>query len=158
MFRRSIPVVAALATLVAPLAAFAVDTATVTTGPASAAPALTMPLILLLAVVLASVAAYRLRLTSVGRIVGTVLVAAVTAAGLAYAGAEITISGPECAKQTTKPFDPILPALLVSNCPNPIHILAIQLSCIDPPPPLQPCTVGQTLTNGESCLLPSCGA
>lgn len=158
MIRRSIPVAAAVAVLAAPLTASAIFTGQVTTGPAAQAPTLTMPLLFLLAAVLAGVAAYRLG-RAAGPIVGLALVAAVTfAAGLGYADnwTGIMIGGADCARQTTNSFDPSGPPMvLMSNCPNPIFILDIQLSCVDPPTP-QACVVGGTLANGEVCVLPSC--
>jgi len=168
MVRRSVVVAAALATLAVPFAAFAQPvTGTVTTGPASAAPVLAMPLIFLLAVTLAGVAAYRMRRRIPGRVVGLVLAAAVVAmAGLGYAKpATIMIMGSECAMQTTKMFFASgAPAILMSDCQNAIHILDIQLTC---PPDARnesalpfmalPCSVGQTLAQGESCPLPICG-
>jgi len=158
MLRRSIPVVAALVTLVAPLAALAIDTASVTTGPAGAAPTLTTPLIGLLALVLTGIAVYQLRRSAVGKIAVLVLVAAVTMAGLSYAGSpNVTVSGPNCARQAMQSYVPTSsPILLTNDCPTPIHILAIQISCVDPPPLSQPCSVGQTLASGETCILPSC--
>jgi hypothetical protein len=160
MIRRSIPVAAAVAVLAAPLTASALATGQVTTGPAAQAPTLTMPLLFLLAAVLAGVAVYRLG-RAAGPIAGLALVAAVTmAAGLGYADNwvnTIMIGGADCARQTTNSFDPSGPTMmLMSNCPNPIHILDIRLSCSDPPPPSPPCVVGGTLANGEVCVLPGC--
>src|SRR5512140_2447482 len=87
--RRSLPVTAALATLVAPLAAFAQFAGSVTTDPVGQpAPTLGMPLIFLLAVALAGVAGYSLRRGVATPVVALVLVAGVTVlAGLGYAGA-----------------------------------------------------------------------
>jgi len=159
MIRRSIPVAAALATLVAPLPAFA---QVVTTGPLQPAPTLAMPLIFVLAVVLAGLAVYRLRRYVAGPMVGLLLFAAVTVlAGVGYATSmfrSIMISGPACMRETMSPFmDHGPPTVLMSECRNMISILAIQSSCtMFTQMPQPPCSVGQTLANGQACTLPNC--
>ena len=163
--RRSIPVAAVLATLTGPHAAFAqLPSGTVTTGPASAAPALTMPLIFLLAVALAGFAVYRMPRATAGTVTGLVLAAAVLVAGLGYAKpATIMITGSDCAKLTTNTFGASgASAMLMSDCQNVIRILDIQLMCTERSrnesslPFLELCRVGQTLAKGESCALPIC--
>jgi hypothetical protein len=175
MRRRSIQIAAGLGTLVAPLATWAQATTSgfVTTGPLRApAPALGMPLIVMLAVALAGVAMYRLRRTVGGLVVGFVLVAVTVLAGLGYAimpPLPITISGADCMKATVNVFDPSTePTTLMSACPNPIQIVDIQISCgrdvflnsetntsgaIDMFPL---CKKGQILANGDACDLPTC--
>lgn len=161
MRRRAIPVAAVVATFVLPLAAFAQSpTGSVTTDPVqSPAPALSVPLMLLLAVGLSAVAVYKLRRTAARSIV-VVLVAAVTVlGGLSYAFLPgIDISGADCLKHKTNIFYPFIGFTpLTSDCQQPIRITDITLPCTDIPAPSQPCTVGQILDNGQTCTLPSCG-
>ncbi|HVN86038.1 MAG TPA: hypothetical protein VMW17_14455 [Candidatus Binatia bacterium] len=155
--QRWIPVAVMLGAIVGPLRAFAqLDQGAVTTGPASQAPTLALPLIPVLAALLACVAVYRLRLKFAGHISGLLLVATIVA-GFGYAGvATITIDGGACGKQTTNSYDPFAPPSLMNNCPTPIHILAIQFTCLDPPPAEETCVVGATLASGERCQLPGC--
>ncbi|HVN88116.1 MAG TPA: hypothetical protein VMW17_25005 [Candidatus Binatia bacterium] len=140
-----------------PSAVFALPTGAVTTVSLGTAPALTMPLLYLLAGLLAVVAVYRLRLSPAGQIVGAVLLTGVAVTAFVYAGgATVSVTGANCMKQTTTPFDPTVSTTLISGCANPIRIVDIQLSCDDPPPPSQPCTIGLTLNQGDSCYLPTC--
>ena len=161
--RRVLQVVVAVGTLVGPLAvvAHADLFGTVTTAPVGMpAPAMGMPLLVLLAVLLAGAGAYLLRRTGGGVIAKVAVVAALAAlAGLAYAnggmGTIYTVAGPDCGIAKTFTFDPLGPNELLSNCPNPIRIIAIQLDCNAPDPPGE-CTVGQVLSNGQFCTLPEC--
>jgi apolipoprotein N-acyltransferase len=155
--------VVALATLVAPLAAVAqVPNDNVTTAPLAAyAPVMGMPLLLLLAVVLAGVAAYRLRRAAGPAIAALGFVAALTVlASLGYATMVMTIlpvQGAQCGVPTTQPFNPMGGTTLVSHCPNAIRIISIHLetSCMFGMG-LNPCQVNQILVNNESCSLPLC--
>ncbi len=163
MHRRSIHAAAALTTLVAPLAALAQGpTGTVTTDPAHQAPALGMPLLVVLVIAIAGFAMYRLRRPAVRPIVGLILFAGVAMlAGLGYAGfVGVTISGGECTQRTVSPFEAVISAELMSQCPNPIQIVAIDLSCPGPfaptPPNVPDCSIGQVLFNGDKCSLPAC--
>jgi len=129
---------------------------TVTTAPVSVAgaPAMGMPMLAVLAVVLAVGGGYMLRRTRGGAIAKVALIAALTAlAGLTYATDGVVIEGADCGMQTVHQFVPL--HTLLSNCTNPIRIIDIQLDCqaLDPP---GDCTVGQVLTNGDSCTLPHC--
>ena len=171
MHRRSLHVAAAFGVLGVPLAAWADPTGSVTTSPIHQAPALGMPVLVLLAVALTAITVYRLRRTGGGRIVGLGLVAAVTLlAGLVYAFIPmITISGADCAKQTVSVFDPLEEeTLLTSNCPNQIQITNIQLVCdedvVSPNAgggsagvdAVAECFIGQVLANGNTCALLGC--
>ncbi len=168
MRRKSILVIAGLTILVAPLAALAQGpTGTVTTDPARQAPALAMPLLVVFVIAIAGFAMYRLRRPAAGPIVGLMLVVAVAVlAGLGYARPPgVTISGGECARETFSMFEAFGPAELMSQCPNPIQIVAIDLSCggpfapgSAPSPPVPECAVGQILSNGDICDLPVCGS
>ncbi|MBP1684031.1 MAG: hypothetical protein H6Q33_174 [Deltaproteobacteria bacterium] len=159
MPRRLLQIVGGLATLVGPLAtvAYAEFIGTVTTAPYVPAPAMSIPMMVLLGVMLAGGGAHLLRRTRAGAVGKVALVAALTAlAGLAYAnGNTITIKDADCGKQTVSPFDPGAPQYLQSNCPNPIRIISIEFTCEDPPS-LNPCTEGQVLNNGDICALPEC--
>ena len=153
--RRSTPVVAAMATLVAPVTAFAQGlNGTVTTGPAQHAPTLTLPLIALLAIALGVVALRRLRVR--GPIVGLILVAALLGVGSAFVSTTITITGAQCTMQTTNMFDSSVPTTLMSKCADGIHIISIEVPCSGGPVAGPPCTVGETLADGQSCTLPLC--
>jgi len=155
-------VVAALITLIAPLAvlAQAATNGTVTTAPLATAPAMGIPVLILLAIVLTGIAAYFLRPLAGRVIAGVGFVAVLTAlTGIAYAPPSLTmVQGGQCAMQTTQMFDPFAPNTLVSHCQNAIQIVSIQLgmSCETPCVVLSPCSVGQILANGEDCMLPMC--
>jgi len=174
MRRVLIDVVAACGVLVAPLAALAVPSGSVTTTPFHEAPAIGMPVLALLAVALTASAVYRLRRTAGGRVVGVGLVAGVMLlAGLVYADLPtITIDGAECMTQTVSVFDPLNDpeTLLTSNCTARIQITDIQRMCNERlvSPGVQPqvatfdmfpeCFVGQVLSKGETCSLLACVA
>jgi hypothetical protein len=166
MLRRSLPVTAALATFVAPLAALADPTGTVTTDPVHLAPTLGLPLLVVLAIALAGITVFRLRRAAVGPIAAVVLVAGVIAlAGLAYAINTIVISGADCMRQTVSVFDPGGSTALRSDCPNnSIRIIDIQTSCggvnhLSTAPTgittFAPCEIGLTLAHGDECELPT---
>lgn len=169
--RRSIHVAAAVGMVVAPFAAWADPSGSVTTTPIHDTPALGMPVLVLLAVALTVITVYRLQRSAGGRIVGLGLVAAVTLlAGLVYAFIPtITISGADCTKQTVSVFDPLdEETLLTSNCPNQIQITDIRLVCdqnvvlpnagggsagVDE---FAECFIGEVLANGNTCALLGC--
>jgi hypothetical protein len=156
--RRLFQVIVGLATLMGPLAAVAHAefSGTVTTAPYLGAPAMGMPLLALLAVLLAGFGAYLLRRRRCGVVAKVALAAALTAlAGLAYATDGVTIEGADCGMRTVHPFIPVGVHILTSNCPNAIQILSITVNC-DDPNPSTPCTVGQVLTQGQRCNLPAC--
>jgi hypothetical protein len=130
-----------------------------------------MPVLVLLAVALTVITAYRLRRRAGGRIVGLGLVAAVMLlAGLVYARLPmITISGADCTKQTVSVFDPLEEeTLLTSNCQNPIQITDIQRVCdqnvVSPNAgggsagvdEFAECFIGKVLANGDTCALLGC--
>ncbi len=162
--RGSLDIAAALATLVAATTALAQDsTGSVTTVPAHQAPALGVPLFIVLALALAGIAMYRLRRRSlVAPIVGLVLVSTLLA-GLGYAVSFVMISGAQCVQQTTSTFVPADPTELESQCPNPIQIVDIEVSCNPVEAPSRPdpntppaCAVGLILNQVKSCMLPRC--
>ena len=165
IIRRLPEVVVALVTLVTPLAALAQGAdGSVTTVPLALAPTMGIPVLVLLAVVLAGVAAYFLRRAS-GRVAAVIgFVAVLTGlTGLGYATMPmihmIMVQGSQCGMQTTQMFMPMTPTALKSLCPNPIQIVAIQGgmcfgdSLGSAPVFLTPCRVGQVLADGEECLL-----
>ena len=156
--RRVLQVAVVLAALVSPLAAFALTMGSVTTAPlGSAAPALAMPMLIALAMALIGFGAYRLRRRSAEAVARFALVAVLgLLAGLAYADGTITIQGTDCNMETTQPYLSSAVQTLVSLCPNPIRIVAIDPGCETPDPPVSHCTVGQSLSNGQDCILPSC--
>ena len=161
IIRRLPHAVVALATLVAPLVARAqaAPNGSVTTAPfAPGAPVMGLPVLALLAVVLAGVAAYFLR-RATGRGVAGLAVLAVLGGlvGLGYATLpSITIQGAQCATSTTQVYDAFFENTLVSHCPNPISIVSIQQTCTLVAGPGGGCRAGQVLTNGASCNLPTC--
>ncbi len=168
MRRRSIDVAAASVILVAPVVALAQGpTGSVTTTPVHQAPALGMWVLVALAVAMAGAAMYRLRRTGAGAMVGAILFATLTAlAGLGYATGfiVITVDGADCVQQATQTFNPIDAYKLMSDCPNPIQIVDIEVSCGgDNSPNSSPnidgipdCTVGEILWKGAACRLPEC--
>ncbi len=158
MFRRVLSVSTALMIAVSPVAFGQGLPGSVTTAPFGVgAPALALPLLCVLVVALVALGAYRLRRGGVGATVALVVVAMTVLATIAYAVIDITISGADCLKSTTNTYfgDP----LLISECPNPIRITDLQCSTSTLPnvPSFTGCTLGQTLNNGDSCVLPFCG-
>ena len=166
MRRKSRLVAVSLAALLAPVMALGqVPPGSVTTSPVNQAPAMGAPVLVLLAVVLAGVAVYRLRraATVVALVTAVTLLAALGSAVIMMSN--ITISGADCVQRTTNPFDPITLTTLTSNCPTMIQIVDIQFDCglgeIAPNAPtsavpIPSCEVGQTLANGDVCRLPIC--
>ncbi len=160
MFRRVLSVSAALMMSVSPAAFGQGLPGSVTTAPFGVgAPALALPLLCVLMLALALLGAYRLRRGGAGGTVALVVVAATMLATIGYAVIDITISGPDCLKPTTNMYEG--EPLLKSECQNPIRITALQ--CATTParpdvPSFPECTLGQTLNNGDMCVLPFCGA
>jgi len=156
--RRLVQVAVVSAALVSPLVAFALTSGSVTTSPLGpAAPALAMPMLIALATALIGLGAYRLRSRSAGAAARFALVAALgLLAGLAYADGTVIVQGTDCNMKTTQPYLSSAVQTLVSLCPNPIRIVAIDPGCGTPDPPASPCTVGQILSNGQNCVLPFC--
>ncbi|TDG11390.1 midcut-by-XrtH protein [Seongchinamella unica] len=73
--------------------------------------------------------------------------------------ADVTVDGAECASENTEPYDPSATGVrLVSNCPdNDIVISALDLEgCAAATPDADTCTTGTSLSDTESCGLPSC--
>jgi len=156
--RRLLQVAVVSTALVSPLVAFA---ATVTTAPlGQQAPALTMPLLVALALALIGIGAYSLRTRSVGVVAGLALVAGLSVlAGLCYANGGIFVQGPQCDVQTTQSYPNIEGETLTSLCPNQIQIVALECNDMhgsQAAVPPSSCTVGQTLSNGQVCTLPAC--
>ena len=162
MLRRSLCIPAVVTALVAPTPGFAQAVGNVTTAPAQVAPALAIPGLVLLVVMLTAGAMYLLRRPS-SRVITVFLLATVGFALVAYAnGAAVVVDGGECTATTTQTWDPLSanPTLL-SQCPNLIYIVALDFSCgprdgIDEAVVGDLCTVGLTLAPGQSCLLPVC--
>jgi len=162
LFRKILQGGVALAALLGPFAtvAHARFEATVTTAPYGvAAPVMGLPLLVGLVMLLAGGGAYVLRRTRGGGVAKVAFVATLTAlAGLAYAiipSPNIPLQGADCRMRTVHPFDASFEYALLSDCPNPIQILDINLNCEGLDPPSQ-CTVGQVLTEGQFCFLPAC--
>lgn len=158
--RRVFQVAVALAMLTGPLAAVAhaFVTGTVTTAPvAAAAPAIGVPMLVVVVVLLAAVGGYGLRRTHGGVIAKIGFAVALSvAAGLAYAtNAGIIIEGADCGMTAAHQYDGSMTHPLVNSCPNAIRIVSIDLDCILDPPP-SPCSEGLVLAPGASCGLPFC--
>lgn len=156
--RRSLQAAVVSAALVSPLPAFAVFMGSVTTAPVGQpAPALAMPLLIALAIALIGLGAYSLRTRSAGAVAGFALVTGLSLlAGLGYANGGIVVQGADCNTQTTLSYPSLYGETLTSLCPNSIRIVAIDPGCENSDPPVSHCTVGQILTNGQECVLPSC--
>ena len=154
--------------LVARGAALAQPTASgfVITGPVQGAPALAMPVVVMLGVALAAYAIIRLRRPVAATIVGLVAVAMLaTLAGLGYAGATsaVVIKGQDCFQVTNNPFNPdAAEPTLTSNCQELIRVIDFGATCDTDVAPhaafdsFPPCQKGQTLANGATCVLPTC--
>jgi hypothetical protein len=161
MLSRKMPRVGvALALLLGPLVAVAqpAPDSTVTTAPLWPAPAVGIPLLALLVIVLAVLGAYLLRRAAPGVIAKVVVVAALTAlagSGLARE-IQISVTGSDCVRKAVFPFTSGTGYNLISDCPISIQILSIDIPCGLPYLPPNPCQVGQVLGQGESCNLPRC--
>ncbi len=160
--RRSAQIAVAAAVLLSPFAAVAQFAASVTTDPAGgSAPALTMPMLVVLAIVLCGVAAYGILTRSSRTVAGVALIAGLSlVANLSHANLPIVVQGADCNTRTTQSYNPG-GELLTSLCPNAIQIVA--LDCSTPVAPelfledAAACTVGLVLANAQSCRLPTCG-
>jgi hypothetical protein len=142
------------------------DIGMVTVAPLStSAPAISMILLGLLAVVLGVAAAVILRRRSARLASGLIVtIAAVSLATAGYAAfVTVVISDDECSRPTTEDYPPNAGAqpTLNSQCPNPIRIIDIKVMCefeeVTSPQELPPvCEVGMILNDGNSCRLPVC--
>ncbi len=162
--RRLLQFAVAAATLVSPLAAWAQIAGSVTTAPVGQpAPALAMPMLVVLAIALVGLGFHQLRTHGASRAAGFALVVGLSLlAGLSYAGfsGAVVIEGGDCTTQTTHSYDPN-GATLTSLCPNLIQIIAIDAPCdgggqIAQGAAVTTCIVGETLANGQVCTLEGC--
>ncbi len=162
--RRLISAAVLAAAQCAPLSALAQGAGSVTTAPVQGAPALALPLLMLLAAALAVVGVRRTsRRGTRAAAAGGVLVLLLLA-GVCYGpAASVIISDAKCLRETTSPYDSTLFTILINSCPGLIRIVAIDPSCADTDcrsdtagVPSAQCTVGQTLSSSETCNLPSC--
>jgi hypothetical protein len=142
--------------------AFAQGESTVTIAPfGTGAPLLGSATLGLLAIVLAvaGAAILRRRPTALARALG-VMAIALSAATAYSALPEVVISGDECHQVTQELYVGRDSVLLRSECPNPIRVVAINLSCSDAHSAAAvekiDCSVGLVIPPGETCLLPSC--
>jgi hypothetical protein len=147
--------------LVSPLAGFAQVAGSVTTDPIRLAPALAMPMLVVLAIALIGFGVHTLRTRSAKTLAGVALVAGLSLlAGFSYAtNGGIFVQGPQCDTQTTQPYPSLYGETLTSLCPNPIRIVALDACGVESQvfgDALPDCTVGEVLTNGQGCYLPIC--
>jgi hypothetical protein len=165
MLRRLRQLAVAIAAITAPLTVSAQDGGSVTVAPlAAGAPVLGWPALGALAIALAVGAVLMLRRSRqpVAQTLG--LVTLVLTAAVGYAAiTNVIISGDECHQVTQKSYPPLKNVELQSQCPNPIHIIDLQLNCnrAEGEPPVQsvpdaPCEVGLIVPPGGSCQLPEC--
>jgi hypothetical protein len=147
-----------------PSAASAQISASVTTGPlAVGAPALGWPVLVVLAVVLASAAILMLRRVprSGARVVAVLALVLAAAAGRA-AVLSVIVSGDECGRVSEEAYSPENEIILENQCPNSVRILDLQLSCSDAhggeasQAGIPACEIGLVVPAGESCELPIC--
>jgi hypothetical protein len=114
----------------------------------------------MVAIAMVGIAVYRLRRAVGRRIVGLVLIVALTVlAGRAYAPLmTIAISDTQCTNLIVSNFDPTTPTVLTSDCPNLIQIVEIKDPCDFDGACVAfgPCKVGMTLAKGDSCMVPTC--
>lgn len=155
-------VLSAVAMLV-PFAASAQNGGSVTVAPfGTAAPAVAWPSLILLALLLGAVAFFILRRSRAVGATAVIMLALGAAIGVGYAAVlTVVVSGDECHEVTVKTYDSTADVDLVSECPNPIRIIELELHCNGHNDglgevPVPDCEVGLVLNNGESCNLPSC--
>lgn len=163
ILRKLVGVGSAVALLGVP---FSVMAQTVTTGPLGAeAPAIGLPMLVLLALALGGAAMFVLRRSSAKSMAAGAMVAVLgVAAGLVYAtSAIVEVSGTECEMVTVQAFSTDVNTNLKNSCPNPIRIISIDVSCTDrdvfgesSATPPAPCSEGQVLTTNQYCRLPRC--
>src|SRR5579862_4243925 len=124
---------AAIAICGSPLAALAAPTGSVTTGPLANAPTLALPLLVLLAVILAGLTMFRLRrsATTLAILAGLAVAASLLSIGIIYATptTTITISGGACNGTVTNPYDPTSKTFLTNGCITPIKIIDVTVDC-----------------------------
>lgn len=166
--RRTLSAALVSAALTVPMSAFA---ATVITAPATAqmgAPALGLPMLLVVTVILTGIGAWRIR-TSAGKTMAALALATglSIAGGLVYAIGTITIDGADCFRSTVSAYPSYLTSALQSLCPNDIRIVTIDPDCESmaqnacgaqgTEETFIECTEGLVLSTNESCILPDCG-
>ena len=156
--RGSLFVGTVVATFLTPLAALAAGT--VTTSPfGAAAPAVGMPMLVLLALALSFGAMYVLRRKAANATVRLAVVAtAALLAGIAYATMpSVMVSGDQCRMRTTQTWDSGYATMLENQCSNTLLIEAIDPGCdhLDAPS-LPACVPGQPLAADTACYLPEC--
>jgi hypothetical protein len=165
MFRRSQQIAAVVAGTLVPLTVSAQNGASVTVAPlGTAAPAAGLPLLGLLALLLAIVAVTLLRRDRTAVRFATVLFTVAMVAGVGYSlMANVVVSGDECGQVTVKPYDRFADLNLESECANPIQIIDLEIECngihketLVEGQPLPDCQVGLVLNFEEACILPSC--
>jgi apolipoprotein N-acyltransferase len=157
--------------VVAPLAALAQFPGTVITSPlGAAAPAVGMPMLVLLALALSVGAVYVLRRKAASTTARLALVAAaIIVASIAYATIpmpSVVVSGEQCAMRTTQTWNAATPTELDNQCSNALLIEAIATQCPEEDgtmgtaggkvDALPSCVPGQTLAAGAACDLPVC--
>ena len=166
MVKKSLWMFAVSSLLGLPLAALADTTGTVTVRPFGPAPALGLPVLIVLAVALGGIVAYRLRHHVVPRaVVGLLLAGFIGAAGIAYAVQIITVSNEDCAHVTTKTYDSSFSGELKNGCTTSIEVVEVD-PCAPAPLDVLPdetgsgltvsCEKGVVLDPGKSCGLPTC--
>ncbi len=155
---------AGIAAITAPLTASAQDGGTVIVAPfAAGAPALGWPALGVLAIALAAGAMLMLRRAGQPgtRLLGVVAVLLTAAVGHGAAN-NVIISGDECHQRTQESYPPLKNVDLQNECPNPIRIIDLQITCSSmdevpaeaAPDPL--CEVGLVVPPGGVCRLPAC--
>jgi len=160
--RESLFVATVVTTLLTPLAALA---GTITTSPlGAAAPAIGMPMLVLLALVLSVGAVYVLRrkaASATARLAG--MAAVIIVAGIAYATTNVVVSGAQCTMRTTQMWNAIYPKMLENQCSNALLLEVIDPDCNfltgsagAPLDSFPSCVMGQTLAAGAICHLPIC--
>jgi len=146
-----------------PIAALAVPIGSVTTSPFGSAPVLALPLLLLLAIVLAGITIFRLRRRGAAPVaIVAVGAALLVMAGVTYATVPIIVlSDVACNARVTNSYTPTTLTEVTNHCINPVKIVDITFSCNALPdtvtgeiPSL--CEIGQTLNPGSTCRLPEC--
>ena len=164
-FRSVRSFVVVIACVMAPLSLSAHNGGSVVVGPIGAsAPALGMPLLAILAMLLTVTAVVFLRrprsVLSHALVVLALMLTATVGLSLIPT---VVVSGDECNEITQKSYDSSSPSVaLLSECPNPIRIIELDLNChhsdceqAELPP--TSCEVGLVLNPGQICQLPTCG-
>jgi len=160
----------ALAVVLSPVAAFG-QAVVITAPPAQPVPTLSIAMLAMLGIGLAAIAILALRRAPAGAATTMALISAVTLSAIVgqAAPSDVIVENDECLVRFEHEYNANDgPRLLVSLCPNPIEVVALDPNCDENNESVEGeilgsvveplCTVGTILSFEDSCRLPDCNS